>query len=86
MSDPTRPRFYEGRLVQGDKPVHLFKLTKPFPPTWRWVPPSLRLVAARLQQADCAPPDLLGHLEAWTFRYVGVEVDMTGTWVRYERC
>lgn len=74
-------RRYEARLMSGNVPMHLMTLTKPFPPTLRWCPSSAPKASFSLEGLNLQD---LGD-GVLLFLYCGVEVDMTGTWVRYER-
>jgi hypothetical protein len=54
-------------------------------PTIAWLPPRPRMAAPLAVKEVSTLPGIGQMLDPLLFDFVGVEVDMTGTWARYER-
>jgi hypothetical protein len=73
-------KFTEARLIdRAGKVVSVTSVVRPFPPTMAWMPEAKHEPAFTLRVADLTPLPLPHY-----FDRIGVEVDRTGTWVRYE--
>jgi hypothetical protein len=69
--DPAVPRLYEARLLDRTGFVRTRMVPKPYPVTLKQVQPVSGTRKLRIETA--------------TYAFIGVEVDRTGTWARYEQ-